>query len=75
MSAPRKTVETPATPLPKALAVLTTAAGRYGPCSYASGIIIEGLPAGLLDETWQNADAAAVRAARRAGAAVVRYGS
>lgn len=58
---------------PKALSVLTTKPGRYGARGFASGIIIEGIPAGWVNQAWQDADPTAVRDARRAGAAVVRF--
>ena len=58
---------------PKTVAVLTTRPWRSGPRSFASGIIIEGVPADAVDPAWQDSDAANVRAARKAGAAVILY--
>lgn len=58
---------------PKTVAVLTTRPWRSGPRSFASGIIIEGVPADAVDLAWQDADAANVRVARKAGAAVILY--
>ena len=58
---------------PKTVAVLTTRPWRSGPRGFASGIIIEGIPAGWVNQAWQDADPTAVRDARRAGAAVVRF--
>lgn len=67
------TRKTPTEAKPKAVAVLTTRAQRIGHCSYASGIIIEGVPAGAVNPVWQEADAGKVREARKAGAAVLQY--
>ena len=58
---------------PKTVAVLTTRPWRSGPRGFASGIIIEGVPVDAIDLAWQDPDAANVRAARKAGAAVIRY--
>lgn len=58
---------------PKAVAVLTTRAQRIGHRGYASGIIIEGVPADAVDPAWHEADPAKVREARKAGAAVIQY--
>lgn len=58
---------------PKAVAVLTTAPGRYGARGFVAGIIIEAVPAGWINAAWQDADPDVVREARRAGAAVVRF--
>ena len=60
---------------PKSMAALTVGPGRFGPVAYAGGVIIEGLPAAVVEANaaWLDADPAKVREARRAGAAVVRY--
>lgn len=58
---------------PKTVSVLTTRPWRSGPRGFASGIIIDGVPVDAVDPLWQDADAANVRAARKAGAAVILY--
>ena len=60
---------------PKSGTALTLGPGRFGPVSYAAGVIIEGLPPVVAESppAWLEVDAAKVREARRAGAAVVRY--
>ncbi|WP_159917869.1 hypothetical protein [Pantoea sp. 18069] len=73
MTTEKKSTEPKAKALPAA-AALTTAPGRFGARSYAAGIIIEGVPLDVVEaRAWLEADAAKVREARRAGAAVVRY--
>lgn len=55
--------------------VLTTAEGKVGPYGYSRGIILTAVPADLVNvhAAWMNADAAVVKAARAAGAAVVPF--
>ena len=55
--------------------VLTTANGQIGAYGYSRSLIITGVPAALVDvhAAWMNADAAAVKAARAAGADVVPF--
>lgn len=57
----------------KTVSVLTTRPWRLGPRGFASGIVIEGVPVDAVDPVWQDADAANVRTARKAGAAVLQY--
>lgn len=58
---------------PKTVSVLTTRPWRLGPRGFASGIIIDGVPVDTVDPLWQDGDAANVRSARKAGAAVILY--
>ena len=69
------TEKKPAEQKAKALPALTTAAGRFGARTDAAGVIIEAVPADVLQAqaAWLNADTDKVRAAREAGAATVRY--
>lgn len=55
--------------------VLTTANGQVGAYGYSRGIILTGVPAHQVKAhtAWMTADAAAVKAARVAGATVVRF--
>jgi len=55
--------------------VLTTANGQVGAYGYSRGIILTGVPAGLVEvhSAWMEADSSAVKAARAAGAAVVPF--
>jgi len=55
--------------------VLTTANGQVGAYGYSRGIILTAVPADLVEvhAAWMNQDAAAVNAARVAGADVVPF--
>lgn len=67
------TRKVPAEAKPKTVSVLTTRPWRLGPRGFAGGIVIEGVPVDAVDPVWQDCDAANVRAARKAGAAVLQY--
>lgn len=54
--------------------VLATANGQAGAYGYSRGIILTGVPVDLVEvHAWMSADAAAVTAARAAGADVVPF--
>ena len=55
--------------------VVTTGKGQMGVFEYSRGIILVGVPADLIERhsDWMNPDAAAVKAARAAGADAVPF--